>query len=448
MSVLPLISCPAGGQPVGESDRPGEIRLRGPHLVVLMGAAAAGKSTWAQRHFLPTQIVSTDRCRALVGDREHVQAYSKQAFELFYFLIEKRMELNKLVVADSTALDPAVRRKLLDLARAHSYPAALVVFSAGLEVRRVRNLQRDRKVSDEVLVRQQILLETAMEQIRREGWEAKYVLDPDAAETAEVTRLSPGVYSSAPPPYDIVGDVHGCYTELTDLLGTLGWRASGETYAHPEGRTLISVGDLADRGPDVPSCYRLLIRLAAEGKALFVPGNHDNKLLRYLLGRRVKISHGIERSIAQLDALPEGERDRLKQEIVDLIEGAPPYLILDRGKVVVAHAGLKKEMIGKVSREITSFTLYGDVTGRQTPEGLPERRDWAAEYRGRSLIVYGHTPVRKPVLRHKTVNIDQGCVFGGALTALRYPEMELVSVRAREVYADRQGGLIDADDRA
>ncbi|MDQ3855463.1 MAG: AAA family ATPase, partial [Chloroflexota bacterium] len=281
------------------------VVLRGPHLVVLVGAAGAGKSTFAARHFLPTQIVSTDRCRALVGDREDVQAFSKQAFELFYFLIEKRMELDKLIVADSTALEASVRQHLLGLARVHGYPAVAIVFTAGLELRRARNVGRERKVPDDVLVRQQAALEAALPEMRREGWDEVYCLAPEDADGVEVLQVSAGVYSPVPPPYDVVGDVHGCYAELTEILDRLGWQPDGDSYSHPEGRTLVSLGDVADRGPDVPACFRLLLRMLKEGKALFVPGNHDDKLVRYLKGRRVQVAHGLEQSISQLQALPE-----------------------------------------------------------------------------------------------------------------------------------------------
>jgi len=421
--------------------------LRGPHLVVLVGASGAGKSTWAARCFSPTEIVSTDRCRALVGDREEVQAYSKQAFELFYFLIAKRMELRKTIVADSTALDAGTRRKLLDLAHSHSYPAVAIVFPVSLDVRRKRNARRVRQVPDVVLVSQQAALEKARADIGREGWDTTHVLRLHEAETTVVVRLGADVRSSVAPPYDIVGDVHGCYDELTELLARLGWRRDGESWSHPEGRTLISLGDLADRGPDVPACFKLWIRLHAEGKALFVPGNHDNKLMRYLQGRQVNTTYGLAASIEQMDALPQPERSALQAAILQMVTEAPPYLMLDGGRLIVVHAGIKQEMIGKVSKSIQAFTLYGDVTGEKTPDGWPVRRDWAADYRGNAYIVYGHTPVPKPVPFRKTVNIDQGCVFGGRLTALRYPEIGFVHVRAWRTYHQGPlGSALAADD--
>ena len=412
-----------------------------------MGASGAGKSTWAARHFSPTEIVSTDRCRALVGDREEVQAYSKQAFELFYFLIEKRMELRKMIVADSTALDPGTRRSLLDLAHAHAYPAVAIVFPASLDVRRSRNAGRARQVPDDVLIAQQSAMERAVASMGHEGWDTVHVLSQGETKPASVVRLGAEVRSNLAPPYDIVGDVHGCHDELTELLARLGWRLEGESWSHPEGRALISLGDLADRGPDVPACFRLWIRLHAEGKGLFVPGNHDNKLMRYLQGRRVTVSHGLAASIEQLDALPQPERSELQAAILSFITEAPPYLVLDESKLIVAHAGIKQEMIGKVSKRIQDFTLYGDVTGERTPDGLPVRRDWAAQYRGNAFIVYGHTPVPKPVPFRKTVNIDQGCVFGGRLTAMRYPEMTFEHVRAKRTYYERPAGsLLNSDE--
>ncbi|MDQ3328793.1 MAG: AAA family ATPase, partial [Chloroflexota bacterium] len=400
-----------------ESTDSAEIALRGPHLLVLVGASGAGKSTWAARSFAPTEIVSTDKCRALVGDREEVQAYSKQAFELFYFLIAKRMELRKTIVADSTALDAGTRRNLLELAHSHGYPAVAIVFSASLDVRRKRNAGRARQVPDDVLVTQQAAFERAIVEIGREGWDATHVLGTEEAAGSAVVRLSADVRSTVAPPYDIVGDVHGCSDELSELLARLGWLRDGQSWSHPEGRTLISLGDLADRGPDVPACFKLWIRLHTEGKALFVPGNHDNRLMRYLQGRQVKTTHGLAASIEQIDALPQPERSALQAAILHLVADAPPYLMLDAGKLVVAHAGIKEEMIGKFSKNIQSFTLYGDVTGEKTPDGWPVRRDWAADYRGNAFIVYGHTPVPKPVPFRKTVNIDQGCIFGGRLTA-------------------------------
>lgn len=95
---------------------------------------------------------------------------------------------------------------------------------------------------------------------------------------------------------------------------------------------------------------------------------------------------------------------------------------------MIAHAGIREDYIGKNNSKVKTFVLYGDITGKSNPDGTPVRRDWARNYQGKATIVYGHTPVKEPRILNNTYNIDTGAVFGGHLTALRYPEMELVSV--------------------
>src|SRR5204863_2243151 len=111
------------------------------------------------------------------------------------------------------------------------------------------------------------------------------------------------------------------------------------------------------------------------------------------------------------------------------------HFVLDDGKLVVAHAGMKEIMQGRGSGAVRDFALYGETTGETDEFGLPVRYNWAAEYHGVAQVVYGHTPVPQPEWLNRTINIDTGCVFGGKLSALRYPEGELVSVPARRVYA-------------
>lgn len=244
------------------------------------------------------------------------------------------------------------------------------------------------------------------------------------------------VVDDTPPPYDLIGDVHGCINELDELLELLGYVPDGAGgVRHPDGRTLIFLGDLADRGPGSLAVWRLVLALLANGAARFVPGNHDAKLARYLRGHDVTISHGFEQTVAELRELPLLERAQLSESILETILASPPYLLLDEGRLVAAHSGLKAWMIGKLNREISFFARFGEKTGERNALGLPIRHDWAESYRGAALIVYGHTPTQVPVFRNNTINIDQGCAFGGRLTALRYPELVTVSVPARGVYA-------------
>ncbi|HWP42263.1 MAG TPA: polynucleotide kinase-phosphatase, partial [Blastocatellia bacterium] len=238
-------------------------------------------------------------------------------------------------------------------------------------------------------------------------------------------------------PFDIIGDVHGCFDELLNLLDRLGYRielaagdGAGHRAAHPEGRKAIFLGDLVDRGPKVPQVMRLVMDMVAGGAALCVPGNHDVKLMRKLRGRNVQITHGLAESLEQL----EGETDEFKQRVADFIDGLVSHYVLDDGRLVVAHAGLKESLQGRGSGKVRDFALYGETTGETDEFGLPVRYNWAAEYRGRAMVVYGHTPVPEPEWLNGTINIDTGCVFGGRLTALRYPEREIVSVPAERTY--------------
>ncbi len=166
------------------------------------------------------------------------------------------------------------------------------------------------------------------------------------------------------------------------------------------------------------------------GTALCVPGNHESKLLRAMHGRDVRVSHGLAESLAQLAAEPAGFRTL----VTAFLDGLISHYVLDGGKLVVAHAGLRAEMHGRASAAVRAFALYGETTGETDEFGLPVRYPWAQDYRGKAAVVYGHTPVPTASWVNNTICIDTGCVFGGRLTALRYPERELVSVPARRAY--------------
>ena len=225
--------------------------------------------------------------------------------------------------------------------------------------------------------------------------------------------------------------MHGCQRELTDLLDALGYRPAADGgWRHPAGRTAVFLGDLVDRGPDTPGVLATVLAMTAAGTALCVSGNHESKLLRALRGRDVKVSHGLAESLAQLQAGPE----EFRAQATAFLDGLISHYVLDGGRLVVAHAGLRQEMHGRASAAVRSFALYGETTGETDEFGLPVRYPWALDYRGKAVVVYGHTPVPVPVWVNNTICLDTGCVFGGRLTALRYPERELVSVPARSVY--------------
>ncbi|MBA2278776.1 MAG: metallophosphoesterase [Chloroflexia bacterium] len=240
-------------------------------------------------------------------------------------------------------------------------------------------------------------------------------------------------HRSATGPFDILGDIHGCIDELRALMELLGYDvlASDGSIRAPAGRTAVFLGDLVDRGPDSMAVLRLAMEMVETGAAICLIGNHDDKLWRKLIGRKVQLKHGLAETLAQLACEPAAMQDRVRRFLGDL----PSHRVLDGGRLVVAHAGLKTSLHGRETGRARDFALYGATTGRLDAAGLPIRLDWAMDYAGHARVVYGHTPVAEPRWTNGTINIDTGCVFGGRLTALRYPELELVSVSARAPYA-------------
>ncbi|WP_110929107.1 bis(5'-nucleosyl)-tetraphosphatase PrpE [Bacillus massiliglaciei] len=228
---------------------------------------------------------------------------------------------------------------------------------------------------------------------------------------------------------DIIGDIHGCYDEFRKLTEELDYRWDSGIPVHPDGRTLGFVGDLTDRGPQslkvIEAVYELVVK---EKKGLYSPGNHCNKLYRFFQGNNVQLMHGLETTAAEYGQLTPREKKSIKHKFMELYETSPLYHMTDGGRLLIAHAGIKQEYIGQYGKKVKTFVLYGDITGAKHADGSPVRHDWAKHYHGSAWIVYGHTPVLEARQVNQTYNIDTGCVFGGKLTALRYPEIELVSI--------------------
>lgn len=415
------------------------IRIPKLSLVALIGPSGSGKSTFGRRHFLPAEVLSSDACRALVSNDENNQAATADAFDVLYCIARKRLAAGLLTVIDATNVRPEDRKRLVELAREfHVLPAA-IVFDLPERVCQDRNLARpDRSFGPHVIRSQLQLLRKSMRGLEREGFRNVTVLRAvDEVDTAVIERTR--VWNDRRDehgPFDLIGDVHGCRDELVVLLTQLGYVVGGTReqpdVTAPAGRKAVFVGDLVDRGPDSPGVLRLVMHMVSAGTALCVPGNHDVKLQRKLAGRDVRVSHGLAETLEQLTAEPE----EFKREVASFVDGLVSHYVLDDGKLVVAHAGLKQELQGRTSRAVREFALYGETTGETDDFGLPVRYDWARDYRGAAMVVYGHTPVPEPEWVNRTICIDTGCVFGGRLTALRYPEKELVSVpAAREYYA-------------
>jgi protein phosphatase len=420
-------------------------------LILLVGPSGTGKSTFAARHFAETEVVSSDRCRAMIVDDEAEQRVTPDAFELLNVIVSRRLKWLRLTVVDATNLDPKARRSLLDLAKRHHCQAVAVVLDFPPELCRERNAARqDRRVASEVLDRQFETFRSAKKLVGKEGFRSVFrVESPEKLEHVRFRRRRmPPDFREETGPFDVIGDIHGCGDELEELLGRLGYRAEGDGgRVHPEGRKVLFLGDLTDRGPRNTEVVRAVLAMAREGRAMVCPGNHDDKLVRMLRGRDVKVDHGLERTRDDFEALTEAEREGLSANLIAFYEGLPSHYVLDGGNLVAAHAGMREYLQGRVSPKVRTFALFGDITGKKDEHGLPVRGDWAATYRGRAMVVYGHSPVKKPVWRHRTINIDTGCVFGGRLTALRYPELELVSVTAGKTYVEPPKPFLDEEGR-
>jgi polynucleotide kinase-phosphatase len=405
-------------------------------LVVLIGPSGCGKSTFARKHFKPTEVMSSDDFRALVSDDENDQSSTDDAFAALHFVAARRLARARLTVVDATNVQPEARKPLVALAREYHVLPVAIVLDLPERVCHDRNRSRpDRDFGPHVIRNQRSQLHRSLRGLGREGFRHVHVLKSQEEVDAAVIERQPlwNNRKRETGPFDIIGDVHGCCDELEQLLAQLGYeRNDGGPWAHPAGRKAIFVGDLVDRGPRIVDTLKTVMSMSQAGTALCVPGNHDIKLKRKLEGRDVTVSHGLDRTLQELDQ----QTSEFRSEVQKFLDGLVSHYVFDDGRLVVAHAGMKAEMQGRGSAKVRDFALFGETTGETDEFGLPVRYNWAAEYRGRAAVVYGHTPVPEPEWLNRTINIDTGCVFGGRLTALRWPEKELVSVPARETYAD------------
>ena len=416
---------------------PEEISIPDLCLIALVGASGSGKSTFAGRHFKPTEVLSSDFCRGLVSDDENDQAATKDAFKVLNFIAAKRLAAGKLVVVDATNVQKEARKPLVALAREHDVLAVAIVLDLPEAVCRERNRSRpDRDFGPHVVRNQVRGLHRSLRGLKREGFRHVAVLSsPEEVDTAVVGRRPLWTDRRAEAgPFDIIGDVHGCADELVELLERLGYEIDGSDGGFevrpPEGRRAVFLGDLVDRGPKSPEVLRLVMGMVRSGAALCVPGNHDAKLVRALRGRDVGLKYGLAETMERLG----DETREFRDEVASFLDRLVSHYVLDGGRLVVAHAGLKERFQGRSSGRVRDFALFGETTGETDEFGMKVRYDWASEYRGEASVVYGHTPVPEPGWINRTINIDTGCAFGGGLTALRYPEMDLVSVPAHKTY--------------
>jgi protein phosphatase len=416
-------------------------------LVVLIGTSSSGKSSLAKRLFKPTEIVSSDFCRALVSDDENNLDATSDAFDTLYYIVGKRLKRGMLTVIDATNVRADDRRRLIALAREYHVLITAIILDLPERLLLQRHEARtDRDFAKHVIVNQLRALKSSFKGLRREGFHNIYTIETEEQANAAVVsreRLWTDK-SDEHGPFDLIGDVHGCYDEMVLLLTKLGYifeknedSALTNIY-HPEGRKALFLGDLVDRGPKTPDVLRGVMLMVERGTGLCVQGNHDAKLWKKLAGRDVQITHGLAESLEQMAK----ETPEFVEKAKHFLDNLRSHYVLDDKKLVIAHAGLREDMQGRGSAAVRSFCLYGETTGETDEFGLPVRYNWAAEYRGKAMVVYGHTPTPDAEWLNNTICLDTGCVFGGKLTAMRYPERELVSVPALIQYADFKRPLV------
>ncbi|MGN1416917.1 MAG: polynucleotide kinase-phosphatase [Oscillospiraceae bacterium] len=414
-------------------------------LVALIGATSSGKTSFALKHFKPTEVLSSDFFRGMVCDDENSQSVSGDAFDLLFYAANKRLNNMKLTVIDATNIQQNARKQILSLAKEQNVHTAAIVLNLPEEIMQERNKARpERDLPGRVISQHCRDVKRCIKGLKHEGFRFVYVINSlEQLENTEIVRTK--LWNDKKDehgPFDIIGDIHGCCDELELLLGKLGYVRTDGVYAHPEGRKAAFLGDLCDRGNRSADVMRLVMDMVKAGNAIAVPGNHDVKLLKYLRGKSIAITHGIETTIAEL----EEKGEAFKSDAADFIDSLVSHYVLDDGRLVIAHAGIKQEYIGRGSARVREFCLYGETTGETDSYGLPVRLDWAADYRGRAAVVYGHTACREVKAQNNTFCIDTGCVYGGKLTAYRYPEKEIVDVDALQQYYEPVKPLEEAVD--
>ncbi|GAA2797949.1 polynucleotide kinase-phosphatase [Crossiella cryophila] len=415
-----------------------ELSIPDKALVLLIGVSGSGKSSFAAKHFKPTQVLSSDYFRGLVSDDENRQEATADAFDALNYVAGKRLAAGLLTVVDATNVQPGARATLIALAKQHHVLPVGIVLDVPEAVCVQRNAERaDRTFGADVIARQRSQLRRSQKHLVREGLKKVHTLHGQEEIDAATIVMQPLINdrTGLTGPFDVIGDVHGCRAELESLLVELGWELEWENKkavgaSHPAGRIAVFVGDLVDRGPDTPGVLRLVMNMVEAGTAICVCGNHEQKLHRALTGRKVTVSHGLAESLDQLA----GQPDEFRAKVAEFCYSLVSHYLLDGGDLVVAHAGLPERFHGRASSRVRSFALYGDTTGETDEYGLPVRYPWAKDYRGRAMVLYGHTPTPEVEWINNTMCLDTGAVFGNKLTALRYPEREIVSVPSAKVW--------------
>ncbi|MEH7178152.1 polynucleotide kinase-phosphatase [Neobacillus vireti] len=438
-----------------------------PHagIVLLVGPSNTGKTTLLnqliqENQILASEVISSDQFRVLVSDIEFIswngrpkdesdalfheyQQISSAAFDAMDYVISKRCKLNKLTFIDATHLREEEHEKYLQMGKKYHVPVIAIVLNISETELLRRDAERDFSRGRNRIKQQYQHFKNTLRFIKKKHYRRVYLLGEDELEVLNVSRLENPLFIELDNGIDFIGDIHGCYEEFLEILSKLGYQENDEGYyIHPEGRKILSLGDVLSRGSRSIETLQFFQKHVAAGHAYMIDSNHGWKIARWLEGKNVKMAHGDENVAAEFEEYERKngteETEKLKEQIKELLlEAKSHYIIRKNGvnAVVAVHAGIKDHYIGKQSHRISDFCRYGDTDGLDE-NGKPIRKDWSISHKSSELIIWGHDPKPQPLLVNNTLNIDQGVVFGGTLTAYRYPEKQFVSVKAKQDYAN------------
>ncbi|WP_139891622.1 polynucleotide kinase-phosphatase [Bacillus sp. D386] len=439
------------------------INIPSAGIILLVGPSNSGKTTLLSKlinnqTLLPSEVVSSDAFRKIVGDTdfidwknrskteadylvEHYHSISKKAFEVIYSVIEARCQLNKLTFIDATHLKADDRKKYIDIARKHHLPIIAIILDTDQQTLLERDEKREQPRGKRRIKQQFQTFKSEKRFIKKEGFRAIYAIKD--IDEVYLHRMENPLYMEVGSGLDLIGDIHGCYEEMIELLEKLGYQAQDSgLYIHPNGRRFVSVGDIMSRGPYSLKTMRFFERHIEHGLAYMIDSNHGWKIARWLDGRKVTLKHGDEQTADEFKQFEDRygfeEANILKNKMKKMLIEAPSHYVFLQNDVpvlVCTHAGIKDDYIGRQSQEISDFCRYGDTDGFDEA-GKPRRKDWFVNHNSSPLIIWGHDPKPQPLRINNTINIDQGVVFGGQLTAFRYPEEKFVSVKARQDYSN------------
>ncbi|MEH6994976.1 AAA family ATPase, partial [Neobacillus drentensis] len=438
-----------------------------PHagIVLLVGPSNTGKTTLLnqliqENQILESEVISSDQFRVLVSDIEFIswngrpkdesdalfneyQQISGAAFDAMDYVISKRCKLNKLTFIDAIHLREEEHEKYLQMGKKYHVPVIAFVLNISETELLRRDAERAFPRGRNRIKQQYQHFKNTLRFIKRKPYRRVYMLGEDELQVLNINRLENPLFIDVGDGIDFIGDIHGCFEEFLEILNKLGYKQNDEGYyIHPEGRKILSLGDVLSRGPRSIETLQFFQKHVSAGHTYMIDSNHGWKIARWLDGKNVMMAHGDENVVAEFEDYEKKygseEAEKLKEQIKELLlEAKSHYIIRKNGvnAVIAVHAGIKDHYIGKQSPRISDFCRYGDSEGLDE-NGKPIRKDWSINHQSSELILWGHDPKPQPLLVNNTLNIDQGVVFGGSLTAYRYPERQFISVKAKQDYAN------------